>query len=63
MEEILKEIDKLSEEDSISVLLYIFSKQHIKLSKESVRLLVYSKINDMSILITSSLKDGKIEEL
>lgn len=63
MEEILKEIDKLSEEDRAKVLFYILAKNHIKLKKENINIRVYSEINDMSILITSSLKDCKIEEL
>lgn len=61
MEEVLKEIDKLSEEDKTKVLFYILAKIHIILKKEDVNIRVYSENNDMSILITSSLKDGKIE--
>lgn len=59
MEEILKEID--SEEYKTKVLFYILAKNHIELKKEDINIRVYSEINDMSILITSSLRDGKIE--
>lgn len=61
MEGILKEIDKLSDEDKTKVLFYILAKNHIRLKKEDVNIRVYYGINDMSVLKTSSLKNGKIE--